>query len=314
MDWDWFFSSLAQSSAAIVGFFGAFIITKILSNQAEYDLKISRSQDLLATARKIESDAAIRAFEWYNNATLKRQLERLENLVKDEGTVDSPEEYYWRLNFSPYLRRDVAIKAITERLDERRRKEEAEALREKTLRHTSMPLPGLASVRALPLDVGRMNIRGYGDWRRLDNINAEREAIDRVGNDALYHARLVSNFLTSTRGDPESSAQITVALLFIAALFYVGVIYPLSFLPSPQPTALQFSLRVFLTELASIRGVLLAAVCLIFTGITAMFARMNWRMKYSRVDLGELEQYQSVGGYSPYFEVAEKNRGDAGSG
>ena len=31
MDWNWFFSSFAQSSAAIVGIFGAFLITKILN-------------------------------------------------------------------------------------------------------------------------------------------------------------------------------------------------------------------------------------------------------------------------------------------
>ncbi|MCH7733340.1 MAG: hypothetical protein IIB44_12675 [Candidatus Marinimicrobia bacterium] len=33
-DWNWFFSALAQSAAAIVGIFAAFIITKIVNNQS----------------------------------------------------------------------------------------------------------------------------------------------------------------------------------------------------------------------------------------------------------------------------------------
>ena len=37
MDWNWFFSSVAQSAAAIVGILAAFIITKILNSQTEYN-------------------------------------------------------------------------------------------------------------------------------------------------------------------------------------------------------------------------------------------------------------------------------------
>jgi len=45
-DWNWFFSSLSQSSAAIVGIFGAFIITKILSNNSNFDNNIIISKKM----------------------------------------------------------------------------------------------------------------------------------------------------------------------------------------------------------------------------------------------------------------------------
>jgi hypothetical protein len=35
-DWNWFFSSVAQFAAAIVGIFGAFIVTKTLANQSAF--------------------------------------------------------------------------------------------------------------------------------------------------------------------------------------------------------------------------------------------------------------------------------------
>lgn len=36
LDWNWFFSAIAQSSAAITGIFSAFIISKIINNQSSF--------------------------------------------------------------------------------------------------------------------------------------------------------------------------------------------------------------------------------------------------------------------------------------
>jgi hypothetical protein len=38
----WFFSALAQSTAAIVGIFSAFIITKMISNQSKFNENLSK--------------------------------------------------------------------------------------------------------------------------------------------------------------------------------------------------------------------------------------------------------------------------------
>ena len=42
MDWNWFFSSLAQATAAVAGIFAAFIITKIINLQSEFKRKDAR--------------------------------------------------------------------------------------------------------------------------------------------------------------------------------------------------------------------------------------------------------------------------------
>jgi len=67
MDWNWFFSSLSQSAAAIVGIFGAFIITKIFSNQTLFLAKKSKLRDLLVQAQRISDNANSFNVGWYND-------------------------------------------------------------------------------------------------------------------------------------------------------------------------------------------------------------------------------------------------------
>ncbi len=63
-DWNWFFSSVAQSAAAIVGIFGAFIVTKILANQTAYAEKSRRIQELITLGEKLVDATNRLSFEW----------------------------------------------------------------------------------------------------------------------------------------------------------------------------------------------------------------------------------------------------------
>ena len=46
MDWNWFFSSLAQSTAAIVGLIGAFVFTKMVNSEGASEAATFRLNDL----------------------------------------------------------------------------------------------------------------------------------------------------------------------------------------------------------------------------------------------------------------------------
>lgn len=63
LDWNWFFSSLAQSVAALVGVFAAFIITKIINNQAEFQRKNLRLRELLSISAKYRDALSGRSFD-----------------------------------------------------------------------------------------------------------------------------------------------------------------------------------------------------------------------------------------------------------
>lgn len=70
------------------------------------------------------------------------------------------------------------------------------------------------------------------------------------------HIRTIVAFLPLIRDNPESSPQISYAIGAALMLFYVGVIYPLSFLPAAGAPNLEISWDVVSSSLFSFTGVL----------------------------------------------------------
>lgn len=248
MDWNWFFSSLAQSAAAIVGVFGAFIITKILSNQTVFSEKKNRLKELLAEAEKIKGDAQALSFDWRNKYRLYGAQRDFEKLLNDGTEENEPEE-------------------------ERSK------------------------------------------WKNgnVESIEKMQEAIKFVEREARHHTRLLSDVHNSIKGNPESSCAINIALFLVSVLFCVGVIYPLSFMPTASsnwaPPA--FSLQVFCDstfQLKDIKDALLIAIFFIFAVIIFMFFLININMKYNTDDIEKIKQFKSIGTYSQYFAIMEGNR------
>lgn len=300
MDWNWFFSSLAQSAAAIVGIFGAFIITKILSNQAAYSEKKNRLAELMVFAKKIADSADDLAFDWYNKHIAQREIEDLDELL-DKGAEEIPDRLYDSLRFSIYEDREVSLRRIEQHLlirTERKRKEHEARKDRLGLGALLTPMTGLKMGANLHLRPA---------------LDKEREAMDQVVREARHHTRLVSEFLDGVKDNPESSSVITVALMLVVTLFYVGVIYPLSFMPTPLNWTPALSLEAFFDVAFSLKGILLIVVSLIFTGILAVFFFMNIRMKYDSKVVNQLHLFTSMAAYSMHFAIMEKNTTTQGS-
>ncbi|MBZ0106948.1 MAG: hypothetical protein K8H84_15125 [Sulfuricella denitrificans] len=309
MDWNWFFSSLSQSAAAIVGIFGAFIITKILSNQATFAEKNNRMRELMVLARKIVDDAGDLSIDWYNKRIAEREIDRLERLLeKHEG--EPAEQLYDRLKFSVFIEKEIALQIIRNVIEsrkqrlEREREEERRQLEE--AQRKGRAFSALAGISAITSRVHDFKVPL--DMSLGPALEKERETIDLVVRNARHHIRLVRDFLDSVQGNPESSPQITYALALITLLFFVGVIYPLSFMPTRIDTTPVLSVGAFFDIAFSLRGALLMAVSAIFTGVLGMFFAMNVRMKYGAEDIQKLVEFSSLGAYSKYFSVMEKNQ------
>jgi hypothetical protein len=100
---------------------------------------------------------------------------------------------------------------------------------------------------------------------------------------------------------------ITWALAMVAGLFLIGVIYPLSFLPTPTPWTPALEFHGFWARLFSLRGMLLTAISAIFLAALTMFAVMNRRLRYPSSEVKSLEDFTHIGTYSPYYAIAEEN-------
>ncbi len=294
-DWNWFFSSLAQSAAAIVGVFGAFIITKVLSNQTTYAQKLHRIRELVTGAESIQDRADGRDFDWFNNQTDEEAYNEIDDLL-DAGETEDAETIYNRLNFSPFSPRPAVIRQIETRFSTRRQRlerEAAEKLRKQQRARNPFSLDHL-HIPEIPL------MTPQRVWSVLEREQAD---IMRILSDAKHQARLIRDMIDSTRGDPESSPLITRSLILVALLFYAGVIYPLSLMPTAGAPVIELSWEALLGALLSLKGALLTAVSIIFTAALAMFLRMNMTLVYPTTALRELTEYSDISAYSEYFKI-----------
>lgn len=308
MDWNWFFSSLSQSAAAIVGIFGAFIITKILSNQAAFSTKENRIKDLLAGGEKVKDGAESLYFEWYNEQKNEAEFRKIDKILEENPEYDA-NKLYGLLGFSLYVSKNEVVKVIEKKritwIARRKREQEAKDREYENIVNRGggfrgVGVPGTTFPVNIPVQIYNPEL-----FKQIVEVH---ESIDEAILDAKHHIRLVSDFLETARGNPESSMHISYALVLVTVLFYVGVIYPLSFMPMPQNATIILSFEVFWPLLFSLKGLLLAAVSLVFTSALAMFFMMNLRMKYPQDDLNKLEALTQLGAYSEYFAIMEANK------
>ena len=304
-DWNWFFSSLSQSTAAIVGLIGAFIVSKVLTNQSAFAEKQRKAQDLISSAKQVREKAKLLSFAWYHRHTNADAIDRLQKMFEEDSTLDA-ESAYERLSLSPYISKASAIGNLRNGLDDNRRRVEAERAAAQAEAERTRAIGGFAAMR--PSMSSADFLTNASLLAHLQpQLNAERDRIDNVYTEARHHSLIVTDLHRLLIGNPESSNAISAALVMIALLFFAGVIYPLSFMPLPPLWTPRVSVLEIPRFLFSFRGILLAFVSLVFVAMLRMFFEMNRRLKYSPATVADLAAYESVGAYSEYFTNREEN-------
>lgn len=338
MDWNWFFSTLSQSAAATTGIFGAFIITKIFTNQAVFLEKKSRLKMLLAQAKKISSAAADCDMAWYNETINKEAYKDIKELATDKINWTNPEQIsetavtFFKEKqkfsmFTPQKEIDYEIRKILtniclENLAKAKMEEEATRLKaERVKRQQEHPdrigsaLNGLGftiaeAIRAHPGGPGSLKTPSMFTGYKIPEItphillDSTLSEITRVYSDAKHHAALITDFLDSIKGNPESPNLISYSLVFVILIFIIGVIYPMSFMPmeAGKGPELDFSIGAILAVLFSFKGFLLTSVTIFFMVVMGIFAQANRSMKYSEPDIESLNKFIDTNEYSKYFK------------
>lgn len=115
-DWNVFYSSLAQSTAAFVGLLGAFIITKIVNNEQQFNENKILIEDYILTANNLKMRLKDRYFSWYNTRIREKAFEKMEDNSYDDKSIlyKSPEIIYNEYNFSEFDKKSEVLVAIKE--------------------------------------------------------------------------------------------------------------------------------------------------------------------------------------------------------
>jgi hypothetical protein len=299
MDWNIFFSTVSQTAGAIVGIFSAFLITKIVSNQTTYGQKIDELSEYLSVSKKLSNEARIRYFKWYHKRTSEDQLDELLDDYDESKKLKSADDYYEQLNFSPYQAKEESLQLINQQIEKIEIAEiEAEEKRKSQLEKNgssfflvNQPLFNVPKVSAF-----------------VSGVTEERECIDDLFVRVQHQCNLNKGLFSSLKGDGESSKLISISIISVLLLFFIGVIYPLSFLPLEVGKEITLSVGAFWDILFSLKGAMLTLISLIFSGLMIVFYVANRRLKYKKVMLKTLSDYINSSNYSEYFQNYNNNQ------
>jgi hypothetical protein len=283
MDWNWFYSSMAQSVAALVGIFAAFIISKVLQNQSEFSRKSAKLRKLLAVTERHKEALAVRRFRWVSQRLLEYSLDDIDRLMAKNESKD-PIEYYRGLDFPRY----VPLKDVMEQIEKRIAEFESDA--------DKGPDPIEAEKLTTP----------YA--RRVYELAMEeKDVIHNLVVEINQHIRFTELHLSEIDDNPESSGLVTISIMATVLLFFLGVMLPLTFIPFPPGDPRLPSLSQWTFDLLSMKGFLVAATALIFVGIMGVFWYVNRSSIYKDSEVSQLRESTVLENYSPYLKIRREN-------
>jgi len=293
-DWNWFFSALQQSAAAIVGLGGAFLVTKIVGNESDYKRSVALTEQMLDEAESLQDKLGQRYFDWYNRHSRKADINRLWTKLEEKRGKNADflaaAEYYETESFSPFIPRAQIVAQIESVL---------ERLREP-------PPPRRSEFDLMALTPPGITVQI--EQQLSASVQQERELIDQLVVEVDHHIRRVKRLHGVLRTNPESSPLISWAIAANLCLFTVAVLYPLGWLPLSGRPVLSFAPSAAFAALISIRGALLTAFAAIFGASMFLFWRTNARLRYSPELLELLARRSSRGSYSEYLRIFDENQ------
>lgn len=283
MDWNWLFSSIAQSVAALVGVAAAFVISRVMNSEAAFGARRARTRQLLLDSESLAVAVQCRRFSWYNDRTLEQGLDSVETSAHYDDELLSPSEYYSLYAFSEYVPRDEVVARIGDSI--------AEGLEAKN----APPNPYLLG----SLGNGAVNAT-YATATR-QRIDAEREAINAVAVEVGAHLRSLRDHIDTIQRQPEQSVALRLALVAALLLFWSGVVWPLTLLPIATTTT------VAARSLVDTRSFIVGLAAILFTGLIVGLGFINERLVHPQSDITELSSWLELERYSPYLAVRQQN-------
>lgn len=293
IDWNWFFSSFAQSAAALIGIIGAFIISRLLGLSEKISSSISHFDNLVIEANKIIASISKRRFYWHTKTNVKYDSDLKDAIKKGEFDNLSQEE----------------ILAKIYAADQRLYKVDAavmEAFNEVFKQNKPRPVEtkfgsGLSIMHNPP--IGVLDLVPPGIW---DKLNNEREAINELEIEARTVIQHFYQNLQDLNSFDETIKPLRIIIIMLMVAFPLTVVYPLHFMPiatNEMPT-ISFNPITIIKLFFSIKSMLLIAFFGSIEGIFFYFLILTNQLS-SRLWLARQNNstdLRNIKTYSKYFD------------
>ncbi|MEZ4388280.1 MAG: hypothetical protein R3D98_12035 [Candidatus Krumholzibacteriia bacterium] len=269
------FSALAQSSAAIVGLMGAFVFSKVISNQTSLQQRRHTYDDLRVSIGQPVSAVELLRFSWVNQLEIERFRYDAEIAVMKDEVISTRESYRDRLSEPMF----VSIGETFEIIDEVIREETS---RREAGKPADSPSPPWLQV-CKPMPFGE-NVKGSS--RHL--VTSLLSVIESVAFD-------------ESGARPESSTAIRIAIGACIVLFAVGVIYPLGLMPTDNFDPGLLTVKAVLPAVLSFKGSAARCRRSCSNRDYGYFAFLDRNAYIDDRLLAEIAEYSEPGKYSKHF-------------
>lgn len=288
-DWNVFYSALAQCAAGFVAFFGGFIASKIISNEADHARLKRELESCLLECQKLSARGANSvAYAFLVQDEHLPAMNNVKELINEDKGMSEAQFYYLSAQtqdkrFSDYEPHENILREIAPLIQQKKK-------------HPEQALPGIPRIWIGP--GGAAEQGRYQDRR----AHAKDEA-NRLLAEANHQAGLVRGLITEASFSSSLLGFITAILII---LFFVGVVFPLSLLPTDGRITL--SVGAFFELLTTMKGALLATVAGLFTLVLGRLLIVNRRLKIDQAMIDALERFSEPYNFSPYFGIAKANK------
>lgn len=268
MDWNAFFSSVAQASASILGIILAFLISRVLNEIADYDSVHKNYDDIFISIKEIKKYISQLKFYWHDSRMLD-YIYDIQTVIR-KGIIND----YTDLQLIEYIKKEMPrvyfpeslVDSIKESIKEyQEEKEQSSLFRFESLpysKHIKNP-EVYKMINEFEIDVNNYQIKSE---IIIDRITAIKEQIERNIHDFEILRKII--------------------LVFIPVIL-LTVIYPLHFLPMEVNTEPQliFSINNIFKIIFSVKGFFL--ILLSFITFSTVFY-------FSNICLQHIKYYKTL--------------------
>lgn len=320
MDWNIFFSTVSQTCGAVVGIFSAFLITKIIAEQAEFSKVKDKVSDMISKSDYLKANFDKAGFEKVNNSELKDLSDNLYEEIKEEMLENEASQYLPLVEQPIYASKASVIEYIEyaiQRTKEYQREQEIKRIEEENkiesdrLIEKTLGKGHITTMRLIEGIMQRPSINPFDTVPPIDNASLANNSFIKKNSDAKREQLIVDashqislnkKLLIELQGSDAAHKLVSHSLCIVLILFYIGVIYPLSFLPLQANTEITLSLMAFFDILFSLKGILLGLLTISFSFLITTFWSVNKRLKLSATQICELKSLSRPEGFSEYLK------------
>ncbi len=291
IDWNWFFSSFAQSAAALIGIIGAFIISRLLGLTEKINSTISHFSNLTIEYSRLKASISTRRFEWYTKTKIwydddiEKAIERgeFQKLSQDEilKKIYDADNSLYKVDGTVIATFNELVKKNDLRMQEAKKS-------------SGVPLT-LRNVFGTVVPDGL--------WKSLAN---EKDAINKLDIESKALIQHFNQNLQDLSSFGDTIKPLRIVIIALMGSFLLTVIYPLHFMPVVvnEIPKLTFSIGEIIESIFSLRFVMLFFFFLTIEGIFYYFLYLTSQLneRLGNAIRNNSEDLRNIKNYSEYFE------------